>query len=194
MDDKLRQVTGTARVSFSTSGLAALRAGDEQLRAYTSQQSRLQQLQEYVAEAWIIRTSDYTSVVSTAPTNEVPIGSLTRFEAYSEEIGEAERLNSATTSELFFVEDQPYKYGFISLGTQNPGVVLAVRMRADYLVPLDLLRNRILWGSILAAATAILLALFLSRTVARPLERLSHVALRIQRGRWDEPVGEGEGS
>ena len=67
MDDKLRQVTGTARVSFSTSGLAALRAGDEQLRTYTSQQGRLQPLQEYVAEA--------------------------------------ERLNSATTSELFFIED-----------------------------------------------------------------------------------------
>lgn len=193
MDDKLRQVTGTARVSFSTSGLAALRLGDEELRTYTSQQSRLQQLQEYVAEAWIIRTSDYTSVVSTRPASEVPIGSLTRFEAYGEEIAEAERLNIATTSELFFLEDQPYKYGFISLGTQNPGVVLAVRMRADYLVPLALLKGRILWGSVLVAATAILLAVFLSRMVARPLERLSHVALRIQRGRWAEPVGEEEG-
>ncbi len=37
MDDKLQQVTGTAaRVGFSTSGLAALRPGDEELRTYTS--------------------------------------------------------------------------------------------------------------------------------------------------------------
>ena len=191
MDDKLRQVTGTAaRVGFSTSGLAALRPGDEQLRTYTSQQSRLQRLQSYVAEAWIIRTADYTSVVSTRPASEVPIGSLTRFEAYGEEIGEAERLNVATTSGLFFVDGQPYKYGFVGLGTQNPGLVLAVRMPADYLVPLALLRNRILWGSIVATAAAILMAVFLSRNVARPLERLSGVALRIQRGRWAEPVGE----
>ncbi len=41
-----------------------------------------------------------------------------------------------------------------------------------------------------AAVTAILLALFLARNVARPLERLSRVAQRIQRGRWSEPVGE----
>ena len=194
MDDKLRQVTGASRVSFSTSGLSALRPGDEQLRTYTSPQSRLQQLQSVaVAEAWIIRTSDYTSVVSTRPAREVPIGSLTRFEAYREEIAQAETMNVATTSDLFTVDDQPYKYGFISLGTQNPGVVLAVRMRADYLIPLALLKEKILWGSVFAAATAILLALFLSRTVARPLERLSKVALRIQRGRWAEPVGEERG-
>ena len=194
MDDKLQQVTGTAaRVGFSTSGLAALRPGDEALRTYTSQQSRLQQLLEFVAEAWIIRTADYTSVVSTAPASEVPIGSLTRFEAYREEIREAERLNTTTTSDLFSMDGQPFKYGFIGLGAQNPGVVLAVRMRADYLVPLALLRARILWGSVVAAVTAILLALLLARNVARPLERLSRVAMRIQRGRWAEPVGEEQG-
>ena len=66
-------------------------------------------------------------------------------------------------------------------------------MSAGYLVPLDLPRNRIPGGAVLAAATAILLALSLSRTVARPLEGLSHAALRIQRGRWIEPVGYGEG-
>ena len=143
-----------------------------------------------MAEAWIIRTADYTSVVSTAPGDEVPIGSLTRFEAYGEEIRQAEVLNTSTTSDLFSVDGQPFKYGFIGLGAQNPGVVLAVRMRADYVVPLALLRDRILWGSVIAAVMAILLALFLARNVARPLERLSRVALRIQRGRWAEPVGE----
>ncbi len=194
MDDKLKQVTGTAaRVGFSTSGLAALRPGDEALRTYTSQQSKLQQLQAYVAEAWIIRTVDYTSVVSTRPVGEVPIGSLTRFEAYGAEIADAELRNTATTSDLFSVDGQPFKYGFIGLGAQNPGLVLAVRMRADYLVPLALLRAKILWGSVVAAVAAILLALFLARNVARPLERLSRVALRIQRGRWAEPVGEEQG-
>ncbi len=99
-----------------------------------------------MAEAWIIRTADYTSVVSTLPASEAPIGSLTRFEAYGAEIEEAEDLNMATTSDLFSVDGQPFKYGFIGLGSQNPGLVLAVRMRADYLVPLALLRERILWG------------------------------------------------
>ena len=194
MDEKLRQVTGTAaRVGFSTSGIATLQPGDEQLRTYTSQQSKLRQLQSYVAEAWIVRTADYTSVVSTRPATEMPIGSLTRFEAYGAEIGEAERLSTATTSDLFSVDEQPYKYGFIGLGGQNPGLVLAVRMRADYLIPLDLLKDRLLWGALVATSVAILLALFLSRNVARPLERLSRVALRIQRGRWAEPVGEEKG-
>ncbi len=196
MDDKLRQVASTAaRVGFSTSGLSALRPGDEQLRTYTSQQSRLRQLQAIVAEAWIIRTEadDYTSVVSTRPASEAPIGSLTRFEAYGEEIAEAERLNTATTSDLFFVDGEPYKYGFVGLGGQSPGVVLAVRMRADYLAPLVLLRDRIFWASAVATVLAILIALFMSRNVARPLERLSRAALRIQRGRWSEPVGEEKG-
>ena len=68
-----------------------------------------------MAEAWIIRTADYTSVVSTAPGDEVPIGSLTRFEAYVEEIRQAEVLNTSTTSDLFSVDGQPFKYGFIGL-------------------------------------------------------------------------------
>ncbi len=197
MDAKVLQVASTAaRVGFSTSGLSALRPGDEQLLTYRSQQSRLRQLRAVVAEAWIIRRTaagDYTSVVSTRSADEAPIGSFTHFEAYGEEISEAERLNTATTSDLFFVDGEPYKYGFVGLGNQNPGVVLAIRMRADYLAPLVLLGNRIFWASAVATVIAILIALFMSKRVARPLERLSRVALRIQRGRWSEPVGEERG-
>lgn len=189
MDDKLRQVAGVAaKVGFESSGLETLQPGDEDLSLYTRHHSRLRQLETYVAEAWLIRTADFTALMSSRPAREVPIGSSTQFEAYSDEIRRAEAQNIATTSPLVpGPGDRPYKYGFVGL-VSNPGIVLVVQMSAGYLRPVKLLRDRILLGSVLAALVAILIALSLSRNVARPLERLSRVAHRIQRGHWAEPV------
>jgi len=190
MDDKLRQVVGAAaEVGFERSGLGALRPGEEDSRLWTGAHNRLRQLGDYVAEAWILRASDMTAVATSHPADSLPLGApLPQFEAFRPEIQQAQALGTAVTSTLFQGSDgRFYKYGFAALQA-DPGLVLAVRMRADYLDPLGRFRQRILLGTLGAAVLAGLLAVVLARGVANPLERLSRVALRIQRGHWDVPV------
>ena len=191
MDDKLRQVAGAAAaVGFERSSYGAFLPGDEELTLWRSANSQLANLESYVADAWILRASDFTALVTSRPAAEIPIGTpLSNFEAYRDEIGEAASSGLATTSALFPVDDQQYKYGFVSIG-QGPGVILAVQMRAEYLTPLSVFKGRVFQASVGAALLAVLLAVILAGNVAVPLERLSHAAIRIQRGRWSEPVEE----
>lgn len=194
MDDKLRQVAGAAvQAGFESSGLEFLLTGDEQAAMWASAHNRLRLLQDFVAAAWIFRTSDYTAVVSSFPVDSIRIGTpLPEFESHADVIARAMVENSAT-SVLFPGEDgQQYKYGFVPIQS-SPGLMLAVRMRADYLEPLASFRRRIIQGSAAAVVIAALLAWFLAANVTGPLDRLSRVALRIQRGWWAEAVQEEPG-
>lgn len=195
MDDKLRQVAGAAAaVGFERSSYGALVPGDEELTLWRSANSQLANLESYVADAWILQASDFTALVTSRPAAEVPIGtSLSNFEAYRDEIEAAASSGLATSSALFpGLDGQRYKYGFVSIG-QGPGVILAVQMRADYLTPLAVFRSRVFQASAAAAILAVVLGVILAGNVAVPLERLSHAAIRIQRGRWSEPVEQESG-
>ncbi len=194
MDDKLRQVAGAAvQAGFESSVFLSLLPGDEQTTLWASANARLRLLKSYVAAAWIFRTDDYTAIVSSFPADSVHIGTpLPEFESHADVIERAKIENSAT-SVLFPGEDgQQYKYGFVSIQS-SPGLMLAVRMRADYLEPLARFRRRILQGSAASVVIAALLAWFLAANVTGPLDRLSRVALRIQRGWWAEAVQEESG-
>ncbi|MEE8148723.1 MAG: HAMP domain-containing sensor histidine kinase [Longimicrobiales bacterium] len=194
MDDKLRQVAGAAvQAGFESSGLEFLQPGEEESAMWASARQRLRLLRNYVANAWIFRTEGYTAIVSSFPADSVRVGTpLPEFEPHADVIARAYAENSAT-SVLFPGEDgEQYKYGFVPIRS-SPGLMLAVRMRADYLEPRELLRQRILLGSAVSAVIAALLAWFLAATVTDPLDRLSRVALRIQRGWWAEAVQEEPG-
>lgn len=194
MDAKLRQVAGAAvRVGFESSSLGVFVPGDEDADQWKALRARLLQLTEYVADAWIFRTDDYTAVVSSFPRDSVRIGTrLREFEAHSDVIARAYAENSAA-SVLFPGEDgRQYKYGFVPI-RESPGLMLAVSMPADYLESRRLLGERILLGSAISAVVAALLAWFLASTITGPLDRLSRVALRIQRGWWGETVQEETG-
>jgi len=73
------------------------------------------------------------------------------------------------------------------------GLMLVARMRADYLEPLATFQQRIMIYSAVSTVLAALLAWFLAARVTDPLDRLSRVALRIQRGWWSEAVQEEPG-
>ncbi len=194
MDDKLRQVAGAAAaVGFERSSYGAFLPGDESLTLWRSANSQLANLESYVAAAWILRAGDFTALVTSRPASEIPIGTpLSNFEAYRDEIEQAASSGLATTSSLFEVGDEQYKYGFVTIG-QGRDVILAVQMSAGYLQPLSILRSRIFQASVGASVLAVLLAVVLAGNVVVPLERLSRAALRIQRGRWSEPVDEERG-
>mgnify|MGYP006279135195 CR=1 FL=1 len=196
LDEKLTQVAGAvAEVGLRADEIVFYGPGDEDNQGWRAVRQQLLRLRSYVDEAYIVRpdragvaATAPLALVTTAPPDSIPVGAPVRVLApYGPEIREATTVGSAT-SPLFRVEeeDRYYKYGFVRL--EQTDAVLAVRMPADYMKPLEAFGRTVLMGSVLAAVMAALLAWFLATTVTGPLERLGRVALRIQRGRMDEEV------
>lgn len=187
LDTRASWVAGAAaETGLQASLLAGLEPGFEDLSAWTSTQARLRRLQRYVSEAYIV-AADNTSLVSSFPADSVPIGTPLRFlDQFAPELAEARRVGNATTRGFRGSDGRLYKWGFTQL--EQSDLVLAVLMQADYLSPLAQLRRNLILGSGLAALLAALLGALLAAGIIEPVERLSRVALRIQRGRMDEPV------
>lgn len=188
LDDKLVQVAlAVADVGLPSDELLFLRPGDESGETFEVVRQRLLRLRRVVDEAYLFRL-DLTSLVTTRPPEEVPIGSdLLELRPYRAEVEEA-NLTGQSTSPLRFSEERPYKYAFVKV--EGEPLILAVLGTADYMLPLERFRQTVIIGSVLAALLAALLAWSLAITVTRPLERLGRVALRIQRGRMNEEVRE----
>jgi len=191
LDDKLVQVAlAVADVGLPSDELLFLRPGDEGGETFQVVRQRLLRLRRVVDEAYLFRP-DLTSLVTTRPPQEVPIGSdLLELRPYRAEVEEA-NLTGQATSPLRFSEERPYKYAFVKV--EGEPLILAVLGTADYMLPLERFRQTVIIGSLLAALLAALLAWSLATTVTRPLERLGRVALRIQRGRMNEEVREERG-
>ena len=200
MDDKLRQVAGAVdavggvREGGYYEELAELPGSDN--RSWRTEHAILQRLDEFVAGSWIFAIDDFRNIVSSRPPDQLPMGTpLSELEIYRTQITEADATGAVTTSPLHVGTDGDYyKYAFVGLRPSPSGVVLAVRMRADYLQPLERFRSNIFLAALGAAVVSLILAGVLASTVAIPIERLSRAALRIQRGRWSEPIAEEPGS
>jgi two-component system OmpR family sensor kinase len=149
-------------------------------------QNRLARLRAYVSEAYIVGPGN-VALVSSLPADSVPVGMVVhQLDAYAPEMDYARTWGSAATRAFVGSDGRWYKWGFVHL-EQSP-FLLAGLMRADYLAPLDRLRRHLVLGSALAAVLAAILAALLAARIVEPVERLSRVALRIQRGRMEEPV------
>ncbi len=203
LDDKLRVTAGVAaEIGLDATDLLLLSRGDEGNPFWREAYRRLSSLVDrgYVDAAWIVRrgrrsaaggeTADspfsYTAIVTTESADSLPIigTDVLIFSAYDlSELWE----DGAAISPLFEgTAGRHYKYGFARL--ENSDAALAVLMRADYLAPLARLQRSVLLASALAAVLSVLVALALAARIAKPLERLGMVALRIQRGRIARPV------
>ena len=162
--------------------------GFEESDAFTSTENKLLRMRRYVDGAWVFRADDLTSLVSHAG-DSIPIGTPLRFlEPYETQIREARREDGPgeSTTSVFALEGRLYKYGFKRL--EQSDAMLAVLMRADFLEPLAELRNLLLIGTAVGFLLSVWLGAALAAGVARPLERLSRAALRIQRGHMEKPV------
>jgi signal transduction histidine kinase len=197
LDQKVWQVAAAAaEMGLDAGVLSSFQPGlgmDTTL-AYTSVQQRLRRLRRFVEVAYVLRSDDLTALVTTLPTNTHPIGKDLSRELYPflAEIQEADSVGQAT-SEFFYNETEGRwkKMGFLKL--EQSDAVLAVLMPADVREPLDDFRRSVVLGSLAAALVAAIIAWMLATTVTQPLNRLGRVALRIQRGRMDEPVREERG-
>jgi len=181
-----------ARAAVATglqaSSVVGLQPGFEDEIAWTSYHFRLRALLFVVREAYILR-SDNTALVTSFSADSIPIGApLTQFEFEGPRLEEARSVGYAASDGFTGNDGRFYKWGFAALDDSE--TVLAVLMPADYQEPLIRLRRNLIVGSLAAALLAALLAGLLATSVVRPLERLSRVAIRIQRGRMDEPVAE----
>jgi len=187
LDQRASWVAGAAaETGLQASLLAGLQPGFEDLRAWTSTQYRLSRLRRYVAEAYIV-APDNTALVSSFPADSVPIGTPLRFlDQFAPELATARETGNATTRGFVGSDGRLYKWGFAEL--EQSDLILAVLMQADYLAPLARLRRNLVVGSGVAALLAAVLAALLAAGIIEPVERLSRVALRIQRGHMGEPV------
>lgn len=195
LDDKLIQVAGAAaEVGFSANLILSFRPGDEEAfsNEFTAVRRRLLGLKRFVDEAYIL-TPDLKAKVTTRSVDSVRIGdTLWELAPFQDDIQEA-ATNETATSDLFHYEpeDRYYKYGFVRL--EHTDAILAVLMSANYMAPLAAFQRTAIVGSVLAAAVAALIAWLLAITVTRPVDRLGRVALRIQRGRMNDPVRQERG-
>ena len=213
LDDKLRVTAGVAaETGLEAGNLLLLRPGDEGNLFWTEAHERLRSLVDrgYVDAAWIIRRESpdpsgegpgrggdrtgarppsYTAIVSTESPEGLPIigTEVLIFSAY--DLSGLWEDGLATSTPFEGLDGRLYKYGFARL--EDSDVALAVLMRADYLAPLARLRRSVLIASGFVVVLSVLVAIGLAARIAEPLERLSRVALRIQRGRTTRPV-EGE--
>jgi signal transduction histidine kinase len=187
LDERASVVAGAAvETGLQASVVVGLEPGLENTMAWESNHARLRHLLRFVDAAYLV-APDNTALVSSLPADSVPIGAPLRFlDQFTPELDSARAWGSATTRAFPGTDGRPYKWGFSEL--DDSGILLAVLMKADYLSPLARLRRNLLVGSALAALLAALLAAYLAGRIVEPLERLSRVALRIQRGRMDEPV------
>ncbi len=182
---------GAAETGLQASMLQGLLPDFEDTEAWTSTHARLVRLQYYVPEAYILR-ADNTAVVTSFPADSIPIGTpLPQFDLYQVELAEAREIGGSTTPTFTGNDGRLYKWGFKKL--EQSDLVLAVLMPTDYLSPLARLKRNLLVASAAAAAVAALLAALLAAGIIEPLERLSRVALRIQRGHMEEAVAEEPG-
>lgn len=187
LDTRATWVAGAAaETGLQSSLLLGLEPGFEDEIGWTSTHSKLVRLRRYVAEAYIV-AEDNTAVVSSHPADSVPIGARLPFlDQFGPELEEARTVGNATTLAFTGSDGRLYKWGFAQL--EQSSLVLAVLMQADYLSPLALLKRNLFVGSTVAALVAALLAALMATGIIEPLERMSRVALRIQRGHMSQPV------
>lgn len=199
LDRKLTSVArAAADVGFSSELLLSFTPGTEDELFVAPERARLRKLKSLVDEAYIIR-QDLYALVTTLPVETIGIGDrVLELSLHQEEIDRAVNEGSATSDRIGPIDGAYYKYGFVRLEQSSvPGpennAVLVVRMPADYRAPLDEFQRTAILGSALAAVVAAVIAWFMATTVTGPMNRLGRVALRIQRGRMDEPVRQERG-
>jgi signal transduction histidine kinase len=193
LDDKLTKIAwAAAEVGLRADELLSLQPGEEETLTFSAVQRQLRGLLRIVDAAYVF-LPDGTCLASSFPAEQRPIGShLYELDPYAEEITRADLLGEAT-SPLFLNEEEGrhYKYAFVEI--DGGPAILGVLGPANYMAPLETFRRTVILGSGLSALLAALLAWVLASGIARPLERLVRVALRIQRGRMDEAVLEEPG-
>jgi signal transduction histidine kinase len=193
MDRRLEAVAGAFTAgALQAQDLLTISPGDEgnDQTLWWPNYHRLVGLTQWVDAAYVFRSNN-TVLVSTEGTS-LRVGTRLRWlEGYRAELQRAWLEGSATTPQFLGEDGRLYKYGFVRV--ENADVMLGVLIQAEFLEPMIRLQRTLLAAGLVAILVAVVLAGVLAGNVALPIERLSRVAIRIQRGRMTEPVATEQG-
>lgn len=197
LDNTLTQVASTAAsLALRADVIGLIRRGNEQRQEFRPYYIRLTDLRDansaleaviFDRDGRLLMTSEFQPGV-----DSLLVGSpLSWVEMHREAIDEAWETGRATTPLFTLSDGRQGKYGFAVLrdGEGEYGdAMLALLVPANFFEPLSAFRRTVILLSTAAALLGAVLAAFLATGISRPVDRLSRVALRIQRGRLDEPV------
>jgi signal transduction histidine kinase len=159
--------------------LAAIAAGDEQSNTYANLRHRVEQARERLAVRRVLLVARDLTLRADSD-NLLPLGAQAHeLGADAPEIEKA-GMGQSTASPLFVGRDGlPYKRGYARVGTTGYAVVEA---SAQYLEALASFRRWLVAGGIISLGMIVVLAVWLSRRMTGPLERLAAAAERIGQG------------
>jgi signal transduction histidine kinase len=191
LEDELGRRLATAASSVAMlvlpEQLSAIAAGDEQSNTYANLRHRAMEARERLALRRVL-------LVARDLTARADSENLLALGAQAHELGadapEIERasLGPATASPLFTGRDGlPYKRGYARVGNPAAGFAV-VEASAAYLDALAAFRRYLVLGGLVSLLMIAVLAVWLSRRMSGPLERLAAAAERIGQGNLSGPV------
>lgn len=206
LDRKLTVVVGLAAERIHADDVLLFQGrGDESTEMWRSYHHQLLGLvNDYVDDAdvfaWRPGAPFAEALVTDAlPDSTHPGQRLRWVELHLPVVERAYRAGQATTALLPADDGRYFKYGIVRLGSGDDGLAdppgaearrafLAVQMPADYTEPLKSLDRRIVGVSVVMSVLAGLVGWRIAGWIVARLAALSQAALRIQRGRMDQPI------
>lgn len=195
LGERLTAVAASVATAMGTRGLL-LQAGDDDGRLATNLRAKLARLRDKTEAARIVVVRAAGDELVLDSDGERPIGApfvRARFDAL--ELGRV-RAGQVAASVLFRGPGgAPYKTGYAPLfdpkeEAQVLGYV-AVTGSAFYFRSIRELRQGVLLGAALGGGVLLLLAVVVSRAIARPVRRLAEVSAAIGAGEWSARVPAG---
>lgn len=198
LDRKLTIVAGLAAERIEADDVLLFQGrGDQSTVMWRNYHHELQRLvNDYVDDAdvfaWRPGAAFAEALVTDAlPDSTHPGQRLRWVELHLPVVERAYREGQATTALLPADDGRYFKYGIVHLESdldQPRQAFLAVQMPADYTEPLKSLDRRIVAVSVVMSVLAGLVGWRIAGWIVARLAALSQAALRIQRGRMDQPI------
>lgn len=201
LDRKLTIVAGLAAERIHAADVLLFQGrGDESTEMWRNYHHELLGLvNDYVDDADVFAWQPGASFAEALVTDALPDSThpgqrLRWVELHLPVVERAYRDGQATTALLPADDGRYFKYGIVRLGSGDDNeseprrAFLAVQMPADYTEPLKSLDRRIVGVSVVMSVLAGLVGWRIAGWIVARLAALSHAALRIQRGRMDQPI------
>jgi len=185
LEDELGRRLSTAATAVALlvlpEQISAIAAGDEQTNTYANLRHRAAQTRERLAVRRVMLVARDLTVRADS---EGALALGARAYELGADVPEIERasLGPATASPLFIGRDgRPYKRGYARIGNPAAGFAV-VEASAEYLDALAAFRRYLALGGTASLFIIVALAMWLSRRMTGPLERLAAAAERIGQG------------
>ena len=190
MGERLVAVAKTSAAQLNGSYLRALQPGSEGTRLYRTLQKKLQSMRDASeAQAMYVLDLEYKSLVDSRL--DVPIGS--QYHSLGEDrihIDQAKQGIGAASVAFHGKDDAFYRSAYAPIHDEHGGIVAILAVDASVLFLESLARmsrNMVLIG-VVGMVFAVVLSIFLARSIVVPIERLSQATQQIKAGAFGTQV------